>query len=85
MRGDLRWYALGRHVRCHVLEMGPPTKLYHHALLPWILLGIDGRRRIRLLRAGALRWLPAAIAAGALASLACFAFGLLLFGHSANS
>lgn len=55
------------------------------ALLPWILLGIDGRRRIGLLRADALRWLPAAIAAGALAALACFALGLLLFGHGADN
>lgn len=55
------------------------------ALLPWILLGIEGRRRIGLRRADGLLWLPAAIAAGALASLACFALGLLLFGHSADN
>lgn len=67
------------------LRWALPLSFTIMALLPWILLGIDGRRRIGLRRANALRWLPAAIAAGALASLACFALGLLLFGHSADN
>ena len=51
------------------LRWALPLSFTIMALLPWILLGIDGRRRIGLRRANALRWLPAAIAAGALASL----------------
>lgn len=62
-----------------------PLSFIIMALLPWIMLGIDGRRRIGLRRADALRWLPAAIVAGALASLACFVLGLLLFGHGADN
>lgn len=58
-----------------------PASFTAMALTPWLLMNAHGRRQIGLRRpdrAGA--YLPA-IALGALASLACFAIGMALFGR----
>lgn len=61
-----------------------PVSFTVMALMPWLLMNAEGRRQIGLRRperAGA--WLPA-IGIGALASLACFGIGMVLFGQSAD-
>ena len=62
-----------------------PVSFTVMALMPWLLMNAEGRRQIGLSRpdrAGA--WLPA-MAQGALASLACFAIGMALFGRGADN
>ena len=62
-----------------------PASFTVMALMPWLLMNGGGRRQIGLRRpdrSGA--WLPA-VALGALASLACFALGMALFGHGAEN
>lgn len=62
-----------------------PASFVLMTLAPWLLLTRDGRRAIGL-HAPPTWWaLVPAVLAGAVAALACFAAGLLIFGHSADN
>lgn len=62
-----------------------PASFVLMTLAPWLLLTRDGRRAIGL-RAPTTWWaLVPAVLAGAVAALACFAAGVLVFGHSADN
>lgn len=52
---------------------------------PWLLLNAAGRRQIGLRAPTARFYYPVAIVCGALAALACFAIGVMLFGHGADN
>jgi uncharacterized protein len=50
------------------------------ALIPWLLLDADGRRRIGFAQAADPRIYPLGILAGCVAALVCYALGRVLFG-----
>jgi membrane protease YdiL (CAAX protease family) len=54
-------------------------------LAPWLLLNREGRRQIGLRPPRSWLLLAPALLAGALAALACFVAGLLLYGHGADN
>ena len=62
-----------------------PASFVLMTLAPWLLLHRDERRAIGLRAPGSWAALVPAILAGAAAALACFAAGLLIFGHSADN
>lgn len=55
------------------------------ALIPWLLLDAQGRRRIGLSRAAAARIYPIALVAGGVAAFACFWLGRALFGTGGDN
>jgi membrane protease YdiL (CAAX protease family) len=55
------------------------------AAAPWILLNREGRRQIGLRTPTSFWQYPPAVLSGAVAALACFALGMMLFGNGADN
>lgn len=62
-----------------------PISFVLMTMAPWLLLGRNGRLDIGLQRPQSWLTLGPAIVAGAMAALACFGLGLLMFGHSQDN
>jgi hypothetical protein len=62
-----------------------PISFVMMTVAPWLLLGRNGRLGIGLQRPRSWLALGPTILAGVLAALACFALGLLMFGHSQDN
>ena len=79
--GAMRFTGL---LGAHPLRWMLPLSFMLMTAAPWLLLNAQGRRQIGLTRA---TWSQCSIAVvlGALAAMACFALGMLLFGVSSDN